>query len=306
MDAKPRLLDAVRERLRARHYSYRTEQQYVAWIRRYVLFHGKRHPAGLAAAEIEQFLTHLAVERNVSASTQNQALSALLFLYREVLGVQLPWLDNVVRARRPAKLPVVLSPAEVRSLLRNLHGQYALLAGLMYGSGLRLLESLRLRVKDIDFGYSQVIVRDGKGAKDRVTVLPDNLAAPLTAHLERVRERHAVAIARHFAGVELPHALACKYPAATLEWGGSMSFRPSGRLAILWAVAGGGITSTNRACSAPCGRRHVAPASRSLSGPIRCVAALQHTCWSEATTSARCRSSSATPTSEQRRSIRTS
>jgi integron integrase len=230
MDAKPRLLDAVRERLRARHYSYRTEQQYVAWIRRYVLFHGKRHPAGLAAAEIERFLTHLAVERNVSASTQNQALSALLFLYREVLGIQLPWLDNVVRARRPARLPVVLSPAEVRSLLRNLHGQYALLAGLMYGSGLRLLESLRLRVKDIDFGYSQIIVRDGKGAKDRVTVLPDNLAAPLTAHLERVRERHAVAIERHFAGVELPHALARKYPAAALEWGWQYVFpaeRPS-------------------------------------------------------------------------------
>lgn len=162
MDAEPKLLVRVRGKLRARHYSYRTEQQYLAWIRRFILHYGKRHPRDMSAPEVEAFLTHLAVDRQVSASTQNQALSAILFLYRQVLGIELPWLENIVRAKRPVRLPMVLSPLEVERLLIHLDGVYALVARLLYGSGLRLLEALRLRVKDIDFEYTQITVRDGK------------------------------------------------------------------------------------------------------------------------------------------------
>src|SRR5690606_14493815 len=154
---------------------YRTEQQYLHWIKRFILFHDKQHPNTLGAPEIETFLTHLAVDRKVSASTQSQALSAILFLYRHVLETELPWLENIVRARRPSRVPVVLTQAEARSVLLHLPGEIALMGGLMYGSGLRLMEPLRLRVKDIEFDYSQVIVRNGKGAKDRVTILPQNL-----------------------------------------------------------------------------------------------------------------------------------
>lgn len=178
MDAKPKLLVQVRQKLRARHYSYRTEQQYVAWIRRLVLHYDKRHPREISGAEIEAFLTHLAVESRVSASTQNQALSAILFLYRQVLEIELPWLENVVRARRPARLPTVLSQAEVEALLSHTGGTFRLIAQLLYGSGLRLMEALRLRVKDVDFEYAQIVVRDGKGRKDRVTVLPEILVKP--------------------------------------------------------------------------------------------------------------------------------
>ena len=175
MEAKPKLLDLVREKLRAKRYSYRTEQQYIAWIRRFIVHQGKKHPAEMGAQEVEQFLSFLAVKQNVAASTQNQALSAILFLYRQVLGVELPWLENLVRARAPARVPVVLSRQEVQNLLANLEGHYHLIAQLMYGSGLRLMETLRLRVKDVDFEYSQIVVRDGKGRKDRVTVLPDGV-----------------------------------------------------------------------------------------------------------------------------------
>lgn len=173
MEAKPKLLVRVRNKLRAKHYSYRTEQQYIAWIRRFILHHGKRHPREMSGPEVEQFLTYLAVDRRVSASTQNQALAAILFLYRHVLETDLPWLTNVVRARRPARLPVVLSQREVATLFCHLDGRFRLIAQLLYGSGLRLMEALRLRVKDIDFDYSQIVVRDGKGRKDRITVLPD-------------------------------------------------------------------------------------------------------------------------------------
>jgi integrase len=176
MDAKPRLLDQVRERLRTLHYSYRTEQAYLFWIRHFIRFHSMRHPTAMSGPEVERFLTHLAVQRKVSASTQSQALSALLFLYKQVLQVELPWLDNVIRAKPSQHLPVVLTDAEVRDVLANLRGDYWLIAGLLYGSGLRLMESLRLRVKDINFAYMQVLVRDGKGAKDRVTMLPAGLA----------------------------------------------------------------------------------------------------------------------------------
>jgi len=218
MDAKPRLLDQMRDRLRTQHYSYRTEQQYLFWVRRFILFHDKRHPRQLGAGEVTAFLTHLAVDRRVAAATQSQALSAVLFLYRKVLEVDLPWLEGVVRAKAPKRLPTVLTAAEVKSVLGHLSGEYRLVAGVLYGSGLRLLEALHLRVKDVDFDYRQIVVRDGKGAKDRVTVLPDSLAAGLEAHLVAVRERHETAIRGGYGGVELPYALARKYPRAHLEW----------------------------------------------------------------------------------------
>jgi integrase len=165
MDAKPRLFEQVRNRLRTLHYSYRTEQQYLGWVRRFVVFHHKRHPAELGAPEVEAFLSHLAVDRKVSASTQNQALAAILFMYRHVLETELPWLDSVVRAKPSRHLPVVLTVTEVRAVLGHLHGDYWLIASLLYGAGLRLLEALRLRIKDIEFEYRQIVVRDGKGPR---------------------------------------------------------------------------------------------------------------------------------------------
>jgi integrase len=175
----PKLLDQVRNVIRRKHYSIRTEQTYTDWIRRFILFHGKRHPSEMGESEVTSFLTSLAREGNVAASTQNQALSALLFLYKEVLKQQIGWLDKVERAKKPARLPVVLTRDEVHKIFAHLHGMHRLMAGLLYGSGLRLMECVRLRVKDIDFGYLQITVRDGKGAKDRVTMLPTNLAEPL-------------------------------------------------------------------------------------------------------------------------------
>ena len=188
---EPKLLDQVTGRLRVKHYSIRTEHAYVDWVRRFILFHGKRHPRELGPAEVAAFLTDLAVRGRVSASTQNQAKSALLFLYREVLGIELPWLDAVVSAKQTRRLPVVLTQDEVERVLGRMRGTSALVARLLYGSGLRILEGLRLRVKDIDFKRHEILVRDGKGAKDRVTMLPDSLIAPLGKHLERVRELHA-------------------------------------------------------------------------------------------------------------------
>src|SRR5258705_3732489 len=186
----PKLLEQVRNLIRTRHYSYSTEQSYTHWIRQYILFHGKRHPAEMGAAEVSQFLTHLAVSRKVAASTQNQALAAILFLYRHVLGQDLPWLENVTRAKGPTKLPVVLTRLEAKTLLSQLNQQTWHMASLLYGSGLRLKECLRLRVKDIDFGYKQIVVRDAKGNKDRVTMLPASLEEPLTRHLAYVRGIH--------------------------------------------------------------------------------------------------------------------
>ncbi len=230
MDARPRLLDEVRNHLRTLHYSYRTEQQYLFWVRRYILFHGKRHPTDMAAAEVEAFLTHLAVDRQVSASTQNQALAALLFLYQKVLQVELPWLDGIVRAKQSRRLPVVLTPGEAKDILSHLQGEYWLIGSLLYGAGLRLREALTLRVKDVQFEYRQLIVRSGKGGKDRSAILPEALTAPLQQHLVTVQARHEFAIRGGFAGVELPHALERKYPNAPLEWGWQYVFparRPS-------------------------------------------------------------------------------
>jgi integron integrase len=215
---RPKLLDRVREALRARHYSRRNEKTYVAWIKRYIFFHDKRHPAEMGAPEVTRFLTALAVERKVAASTQNQALGALLFLYREVLGQDLPWLDDVVWARRPQRLPVVLTRAEVRAVLQQLDGVPRLMALLLYGAGLRLLECARLRVQDVDFDRNQILVRDGKGAKDRVTMLPAAVRLALPRHLEEVRRQHDRDLARGAGWVELPDALARKYPYAGREW----------------------------------------------------------------------------------------
>jgi integron integrase len=228
---KPRLLDRVREAIRTRHYSRRTEKAYVHWIKRYIFFHGKRHPAELGAPEVTAFLTSLAVHDQVAASTQNQALSALLFLYREVLGVELPWLDDVVRAKRPLHLPVVLTRDEVRAVLQRLDGVPRLMALLLYGAGLRLLECCRLRVKDVDFATNQIVIRDGKGHKDRVTMLPAAVKVALIAHLEGAREQHQSDV-RHGAGwVELPGALLRKYPNAAREWGWQWVF-PATRLYV--------------------------------------------------------------------------
>ncbi|MGH8225402.1 MAG: integron integrase [Gammaproteobacteria bacterium] len=216
---KLKLLDRMRQKIRFKHYSIRTEQAYVDWARRYILFHGKRHPKDMGAAEIEAFLTHLAVIRKVSASTQNQARSALLFLYKEVLGIKLPWLDGVVTAKKGKRLPVVLTQHEARALLGELSGANWLVASLLYGSGLRLLEALRLRVKDIEFERREIVVREGKGNKDRVTVLPENVMVPLQAHLDRVKVLHDKDLAEGYGEVYLPDALARKYPRAGTAWG---------------------------------------------------------------------------------------
>jgi integron integrase len=209
----------VRAAVRLRHFSIRTETAYVDWVRRFVLFHGKRHPRELGAAEVAAFLTHLAVERSVSPSTQAQAKSALLFLYRAVLELELPWLDEVVAAKNSRRLPVVLTPGEVRRLLAELAGTPGLVASLLYGTGMRLLEALRLRVKDVEFERREIVVRDGKGAKDRITVLPENLIAPLQQQLAHVRVLHQRDLAEGFGEVGLPHALALKYPNTGRAWG---------------------------------------------------------------------------------------
>lgn len=211
---RPRLLDRVRATARLRHLSLRTEEAYADWIRRFILFHGKRHPSEMGLDEIRQFLSHLAVERRIAASTQNQALCALLFLYRDVLQAELPYVEGIERAKRPARLPVVFTRREVESLLARLTGTYSLITSLLYGSGLRLMEALRLRVKDLDFDYGQITVRDGKGEKDRRTVLPRPLFEPLRHQLERVKVLHEQDLREGFGAVYLPCALGRKYPAA--------------------------------------------------------------------------------------------
>jgi integron integrase len=213
------LLEVAREKMRTRHFAYRTEQIYLHWIRRYVNFHDRRHPRGLGHEGVEKFLSHLAVEAKVGASTQNQALQALLFLYRQVFDIDLPWLENVTRASRPKRLPVVLTPSEVRSVLAQLEGTTWLVANLLYGSGLRLMESLRLRVKDVGLERCELIVRDAKGGKDRVTVLPWAIRHALTVHLQKLQVRFAQQRAAGAPGVSLPAALARKYPDASTQWG---------------------------------------------------------------------------------------
>ncbi len=225
--SSPKLLDQVRDKIRLKHYSIRTEQAYTDWIRRYIRFHDKRHPKDMGAAEVEQFLTHLAVQGNVAAATQNQAKSALLFLYKQVLGIELPWLDEVEKAKAPQRLPVVLTEREVAQLLDRMDGTTGLIARLLYGTGMRIMEAVRLRVKDVDFQRREIVVREGKGNKDRVTMLPVSLVEPLQAHLVAVKRLHDDDLQKGFGEVYLPFALARKYPNAGREWGWQYVF-PAG------------------------------------------------------------------------------
>ena len=215
---QPKLLDRMRDALRSRHYSRRTERTYVMWVKRFVFYHSVRHPAEMAEPEINAFLTNLAVRKRVSSSTQNQALSALLFLYRRGLGREIGDLGEIIRARRAKHLPVVLTRDEVRAVLARLHGDKWLMASLMYGAGLRLMECLRLRVQDVDFAANQIAVHDGKGFKDRVTMLPEKVRTPLINHLEQARRVHQQDIAEGYGPVQMPYALGRKYPNAASEW----------------------------------------------------------------------------------------
>jgi integron integrase len=226
-----RLLEQVVAKMRVKHYSLRTEKTYVDWIKRYIWHHGKRHPKDMGAAEVEEFLTHLAVARNVSASTQNQAKSALLYLYKEVLGVELPWLDNVTQAKAPKRLPVVLTQVEVQAILSRLDGTMWLIASLLYGSGLRIMETLRLRVKDVDFARREILVREGKGFKDRVTMLPVSLVEPLKSHMLKVQALHQDDLSTGHGEVFMPMALDRKYPNAGKDWNWQYVF-PSVKLSV--------------------------------------------------------------------------
>ena len=225
----PRLFDEVRRQLRTRHYSLRTEQAYLGWIRRFILANGRRHPREMGSAEVEAFLSALAVEANVAAGTQNQALSALLFLYRVVLSMDLPWMESIVRAKRPRRVPTVLSRDEVQRLLAAMDGRPWLIASLLYGTGMRLMECLRLRVKDVDFARNEITVRDGKGGKDRRTMLPRCLAEPLQREIDRSRVLHAQDLAEGFGEARLPHALARKYVNAARDFGWQFVFPSASR-----------------------------------------------------------------------------
>jgi integron integrase len=213
-----KLMDQVRTSIRTRHYSLRTEQAYVNWIRQFIIFNSKRHPAELGAVEVTNFLSYLAVQRKVAASTQNQALAAILFLYRHVLKQELPWLNDVTRAKRPIRVPVVFTREEAHAVLEQLSHTNWLMASLLYGSGLRLKECLTLRVKDLDFQYGQITVRQGKGGKDRHTILPVSLNEPLNQHLVRVRALHRNDLRQGFGEVHLPFALDRKFPNAGKDW----------------------------------------------------------------------------------------
>jgi len=215
---KPKLLDRLSEALRSRHYSRRTEQSYCHWVKRFIFFHNIRNPAEMAEPEINAFLTHLAVKEKVSASTQNQALSALLFLYRHVLDREIGDLGEVIRARKPRHIPVVMTREEVKAVLSHLQGDKWLMASFMYGCALRLMECLRLRIQDVDFARNEITIREGKGAKDRITMLPQSLEAPLREHLQKVKTVHERDLAEGWGRVEMPYALDRKYPNAPTDW----------------------------------------------------------------------------------------
>lgn len=298
--APPKLLDRVRWHLRVKHYSLRTEHAYVDWIRRFILFHRKQHPNDMGEKEIAAFLTSLAIEKHVAASTQNQALSALLFLYQQVLERKLGFLDNIQRVKRPPKIPVVFTRSEVRAVLDQLRGSYQLMGELLYGSGLRLLECLRLRVKDIDFGYGQITIRDGKGMRERLTVLPERLRGPLQLHLRGVRHLHERDLARGAGRVYLPTALARKYPAAERAWIWQYVF-PHPRCRWIRVFANCAVTmfaretSKTRSKRPSLGRESRKPPAVTLSG-----IALPPTCLKTDRTSVPCRNSWAIATFPQR------
>ena len=226
---KKKLLEQVRNMIRVKHFSIRTEQAYVYWIRQFILFNKRKHPLEMSETEVSKFLTFLAVNKKVAASTQNQAFSAILFLYRHVLKKELGWLDDVERAKRPKRIPVVFTRQEVKEILSQLDGYKWLMASLLYGSGLRLRECLRLRVKDLDFEYNQIFIRDGKGGKDRVTVLAESIKEPFMRHLDKVKAIHGADLKAGFGRVQLPFALKRKYPNADREWGWQFVFPASKR-----------------------------------------------------------------------------
>jgi integron integrase len=225
------LLDQVRDRIRVKHYSIRTEQAYCDWIRRFIIFHGKRHPSGLGVEDVEAFLTSLAVQSRVAASTQNQARSSLLFLYKEVLGRELPWLDGIQKAKTAVRLPAVLTRDEVARVLARLEGVHRLIGALLYGTGLRIMEAMRLRVKDVEFARREILVRDGKGNKDRVTMLPVRLGFPLRDQIAHARELHRGDVVDGFGAVWLPFALDRKHPHAAREWAWQYVF-PAGARSV--------------------------------------------------------------------------
>jgi integron integrase len=232
-----KLLDQVREKIRFKHYSLSTEETYVAWIKQFILYHHKQHPSGMGAAHIEQFLTYLATQRNISASTQNQALSALLFLYRDVLNIDLPWVGEFARSKVPRRLPVVLTQAEVAQMLthaRAAPAPYGLILQLLYGAGLRLMEAVRLRVKDVELTRREIVVRDGKGGKDRVTMLPATLVEPMRQQLALRRAWFEQDLAAGRVDVWLPDALSVKYPSAPQEWGWQYVFAAARSAATMW------------------------------------------------------------------------
>lgn len=224
---QPKLIPRMREALRFRRYSLKTEKAYVHWVKRYIYFHGKRHPREMGADEVTAFLNHLANDRHVAAATQNQALAALLFLYRDLLSVELPWLNDLIRAKTPKRLPTVLTRAEVQVILSHLTGTRWLMSSILYGVGLRLNECLSLRIKDVDLDGSKLIVRQGKGNKDRVSILPKSIRTPLGTHLERVKEMHTADLARGLGEAPLPLALAGKYPKAGYLWAWQFVFPSS-------------------------------------------------------------------------------
>jgi integron integrase len=252
--AQPKkLLDQVRDKIRFKHYSLSTEDTYISWIKQFILFHGKRHPADMGVIEVERFLTYLATERHVSSSTQNQALSAILFLYREVLTVDLPWLDGFQRSKKPRRLPVVLTVAEVQSLLRQAEAApepIGLIIRLLYGTGMRLMEAVRLRIKDVELSRREIVVRDGKGGKDRVTMLPESLLEPMRAQLALRRAWHDQDILLGKVDVWLPDALAIKYPNASKEGVGNTFLRPKTTPRIRAAKSSAVIMSKKNRCSA--------------------------------------------------------
>jgi integron integrase len=300
MDQQPKLLDRVRDASRLRHFSPRTEEAYVMWIRWFVLFHGKRHPSAMGGGEVNQFLTHLAVDRHVSASTQNQALSALLFLYRVILDDPLPWLDDLVRAQRPLRVPVVLTIDEVRSVLQNITGVPHLVALLLYGSGLRLLQALTLRVKDLDFARSEIVVRDPKGKRDRRTMLPRGAVDQLHEHLVEARATHEEDLAYGFGAVWLPTALERKLPKAAVEWRWQWVFPATRR----WRDAETGRQFRHHLHETEV--QHAVRAAAEAAGISKRVGchtfrhSLRRICWSGAMTFGRCRSFSVTAKCRQR------
>ncbi|SRR6266404_1654346 len=290
----PKLLDQVRTVIRVKHFSLSTEKAYVAWIRRFILFHGKRHPQYLGEEEIRQFISYLAVDAKISASTQTVALSALLFLYRQVLKKDLPYVANIERAKRSKRLPVVFTRNEVQAVLAGLDGTSHLIASLLYGSGLRLMEGVRLRVKDVDFERHELIIRQGKGAQDRVSMLPTSTTAPLKQQLQKVHLLHQADLKIGLGAVELPFALAKKYPAAAKQWGWQYVFPAAKRSRDPRSVLNEGITFSRIKCSARSRRRLFRHSSTGMEVVIHCVTASRLTSSKMVTISGRYKSYSGT------------